>query len=178
MITPLLEAALEYQKRGFSVIPCRPDKKPYVSWTEFQKRRAAKEEINQWWHKHPEAMIGIVTGEISGLFVVDCDTPEGYESVNALIPDSTTFPIVRTQRGGWHLYCLFPKDSNLTIGAGVMPGVDFRGEGGYVIAPPSRGEKGAYTWQEGLSLDEVEPVPVPGALLSALYNNINNSFKS
>lgn len=172
-----LQAALNYAGRGFSVIPVRPEKKPFISWTDYQKRRATPEEIRAWAAKYPGAMIGIVTGEISDIFVVDCDTEAGFEAVQKLIPDSLSIPIARTPRGGWHLYFRWMKDGKLTIGAGIMPGVDFRGEGGYIIAPPSiNGGGSAYVWQEGLSLEEVEPPPLPGALLSALYNNINNSF--
>jgi hypothetical protein len=165
-----LQAALDYAGRGFSVIPCRPDKKPFISWTDYQKRRATGEEIREWWGKWPGAMIGIVCGEISGLFVVDCDTEAGYEAIQKLIPDSLIVPIARTPRGGWHLWFIYPMGSKITIGAGVMPGVDIRGEGGFVVAPPSiNGDGKGYTWQEGLSLGEVEPAPLPSALLSALY---------
>jgi hypothetical protein len=185
MNSNLLQAALDYQKRGFSVIPVKPDidpienkvmKKPYISWSEFQKRKATQDEIRAWWQKWPRAMIGIVTGEISNLFCVDSDSEAAYQKTQELIPDSLIVPIAKTPRG-WHLYFLFPKDSKLTIAAGVLPGVDYRGEGGYIIAPPSVNDFGqAYAWMPGLSLDDVEPTPTPSALLSALYNNINNSL--
>jgi hypothetical protein len=174
-----LEAALAYaEKFNFSVIPVRPDdKKPYIKWTEHQKRRATIDEIKAWWKQWPGAMIGIVTGEISGIFVVDCDTAAGYEAVQKLIPDNLLFPVARTPRGGWHLYFKWLSEYKLTIGAGVLPGVDIRGEGGYIIAAPSKkAEGGRYTWVEGLAIGEVEMLPVPDALLSALYNNINNSL--
>jgi len=172
MQNDFLQTALDYAKRGFSVIPCRPDrKKPFIAWTPYQKRRATTEEIRQWWAKWPTALIGIVTGEISGILVIDCDTAEGYEAIQRLLPDALLLPIVRTPRGGWHLYFLFPNDYKLTVGAGIMPGVDFRGEGGYVIAPPSVNAEGkVYTWQKGLSLGDVEPPSMPCALLSALNN--------
>ena len=172
-----LQAALRYREMGISVIPCRPDKKPFIQWTEFQKRLPTPEEIKAWWQKWPSAMVAIVTGELSGLCAVDCDTPAGYEAVQKLLPDSFLTPIARTPRGGWHLYFIFPKGCKLTIGAGVMPGVDFRGEGGYVIAPPSvNGTGGAYSWADGLSLGEVRPGAMVSALLRALtYKNKNDS---
>ena len=114
-----------------------------------------------------------MTGGISGLLVIDCDTPEGYESIQELLPDSLIVPTVRTPRGGWHLYFLFPKDCKLTVGAGIMPGVDFRGQGGFVIAPPSvNGTGQGYTWEDDLSLDKVAPNTPPDALI----NKINNSI--
>jgi len=177
-VTPLLQAALDYQKRGFSVIPVRPDKKPHIAWTEFQQRRATPDEIKRWWSKWPKAMIGVVTGGISGLLVVDCDTPEGFEKIQEMLPDSLIMPLTRTPRGGQHLYFSFPDDCKPTIGAGVIPGVDFRGEGGYIIAPPSaNGEGKNYEWQ--ISLDEVALPDMPSSLLNLLLqSSLNNSYRS
>jgi len=171
MLKPL-EAALSYAGRGFSVIPVRPDKKPFIPWTDYQKRRATADEIRTWFSKHPDAMIGIVTGEISGILVIDCDTPEGYEAIQKHLPEGLLFPIARTPRGGWHLWFIYPVGSRITIGTGIMPGVDYRGEGGFIIAPPSvNGNGKGYTWQEGLALGDIGPAALPGALLSVLLNN-------
>lgn len=169
-----LAAALQYaEKFNFSVIPIRPEnKQPYIKWTDHQKRRATAEEIRQWWSKWPKAMIGIVTGEISGIFVVDCDTAAGYESVQKLIPDNLLFPLERTPRGGWHLFFKWLKDYQLTTGAKVLPGVDFRSDGGCIIVAPSINADGKrYESVEGLAIGEVEMPPAPDALLSALNNN-------
>ncbi len=164
-----MEAALSYAGRGFSVIPCRPDKKPYLPWTEYQKRRATTEEIRAWFEKWPDAMVAIVTGEISGIFVIDCDTEAGFEAVQKLLPDSLLVPVARTPRGGWHLYFRWLQDYKLTIGAGVLPGVDYRNDGGFIIAPPSVNADGRrYAWQEGLPLDDIELPSMPGALQSSL----------
>lgn len=171
----LLNAALAYAGRGFSVLPCRPDKKPYIPWVEFQKRRATDQEIRTWWGKWPGAMVAVVTGEISGIFVIDCDTPEGFEAIQRLLPDAIILPIARTPRGGWHLWFIFPVGSRITVGTGLVPGVDFRGEGGYIIAPPSvNGEGKSYSWMPGLSLDEVEATAVPESLYKyiSLYMHI------
>jgi hypothetical protein len=156
MPNDLLRTALQYAERGFSIIPIKPDidpeknkalKKPYLfSWIEYQKRRATPDEIRQWWQKWPKAMIGIVTGEISGVFVIDCDTKEGYEAIQNLLPDSLITPIARSPRG-WHLYFHYTKDCKLTNQTRIIPGVDSRGDGGYIVAPPSRNDNGeAYAW--------------------------------
>ncbi|MBP7766581.1 MAG: bifunctional DNA primase/polymerase [Syntrophaceae bacterium] len=174
-MTDFYHAAMDNTRRGFSIIPVRPDKKPYIQWAEYQKRKPTEEEIKHWSVKWPKAMIGIVTGEISNLFVVDCDTLEGFEAVQQLLPDSLVTPIVRTPRGGWHIYFLYP--GNLTIAAGIMPGVDIRGEGGYIIAPPSINAEGkAYAWQEGLSIDNVPLAPLPCELTRAINNNSTNKY--
>ncbi len=76
------EAALDLLcKREFSVIPLRPhDKKPMLpSWAEYQRRLPSEEEVDLWWTQWPDANIGIVTGAISGLVVVDVDGAEGLK---------------------------------------------------------------------------------------------------
>jgi hypothetical protein len=161
----LLPAALNYASSGFSVIPVQQNKKPCIAWQEYQTRRSTADEIREWWGEWPSAMIGIVTGEISGVLVIDCDTQEGYHEVEKLLPDALILPIARTPRGGWHLWFIYPVGSKITVGTGIVPGVDFRGEGGYIIAPPSVNAKGkGYTWQEGLALGEVGLATVPEPL--------------
>jgi hypothetical protein len=174
----LTNAALNYAaKNNFSVIPLQKNKKPFFQWSDYQRGKATAEEIKSWWGKWPHAMIGIVTGQISGLFVVDCDSQEGFDAVQELLPDSLDIPTARTPRGGWHFYFQYPTDSSLTVQAGIMPGVDIRGEGGYIIAAPSMNGNGkGYEWLDGLSLSEITPPPVPNALLSAFNNIINNSI--
>ncbi len=171
-------AALRYaEKYGFSVIPVMPNKKPFLPWAEFQTRRASSDEIRKWWCQWPGAMIGVVTGEISGIFVVDCDTREGYEAIQNFIPETLLLPIVRTPRGGWHIYFRWLCEYKLTCASGVMPGVDYRGGGGYIIAAPSRNAEGkAYVWQDGLSIDDVELPSMPSALQSALSKE-NEHYK-
>ena len=84
----MIKFALDYvNKWGFSVIPLLPNKKPFATllpkdergrptWKPFQTRRATDKEIRKWWTDEPKALIGIVTGKISGLAVIDVDTKE------------------------------------------------------------------------------------------------------
>ena len=166
-----LQAALHYCDKGFSVIPIRPDKKPFIQWQDFQKRRATDEEIRAWWTKWPMANVGIVTGEISGIFVIDCDNEEAYNKIQELLPDSFITCIAKTPRG-YHLYLIYPKGQNISNATSIIPGVDIRGEGGYIIAPPSVNVEGkVYMWLPGMSIDEVAPTTIPDAIL------INTSIK-
>lgn len=169
----LLNQALEYERNNnLSIIPIQKNKKPFFNWAEFQRRKATAEEIRQWLSKWPNAMIGIVTGQISGLSVIDCDTEQAFQSVQELLPDTLEIPTARTPKG-WHLY--FKYESGLNTKASAMPSVDIRSEGGYIIAPPSvNGNGKGYEWLKGLSLNECPAPPVPSAFLNALYNNINN----
>lgn len=172
--------AREYRDRhGFSVIPVKPDKKPFISWAEFQKRKPTDDEIEEWCSKYPKAMIGIVTGSISGIVVIDCDTEDGFNAVRNLLPQDFILPTARTPRGGWHLYFDQPENGEeITIGTNLLSGVDFRGNGGFVIAPPSMNDsRMKYEWMEGMSLNEIAPASMPDALYNKLitYKGVTSS---
>lgn len=119
--------ALEAIKKGTSVIPVGKDKIPLIPWKDYQQKIATEEEVVLWWNSWPEANVGIVTGKISNLTVVDVERGG----------DKTIFPqtlTVKTGGGGWHLYYKYFPISNK---ARVFPLTDIRGEGGYVVAPTS-----------------------------------------
>ena len=122
----LLESALQYREKfNFSVLPIKPDKKPFIKWEPFQKRLPTKEEIVKWWTQWPNAMIGIVTGQISGVVVLDIDRQEALTELSKYFP-SCQVPTAKTPRGGWHFY-FKPPEKPISNNAGAIPGVDFRG---------------------------------------------------
>jgi len=172
MKNEILGMALKYQKKGFSVIPIRPGKKkPLIKWEKFQAERARPNQIREWWKQWPQANVAIVTGAISGVDVVDIDTPKGLDAVNELVPDSMVTPIARSQKGGWHHY--HEHQEGVGNANRFLTDTDLRGDGGYIIAPPSIGETGrSYSWLPGLSIEEVSPCPMP----KPLYNKINTSL--
>jgi len=159
-----LEAALKYQEAGRSVIPVQQNKKPFVKWEKYQTERATLDLIKEWWRKWPEANVAMVTGGISGLNVVDIDSKEGMAKLEELLPDNLVTPTARTPRGGWHFY--FRNKNGLGNSVGFIEDCDFRGEGGYIIAPPSKG----YKWIENLSINEVSPAELPEAIDINKYN--------
>jgi archaellum biogenesis ATPase FlaH len=137
-MSSLIQKAKGYVKKdGLSVIPVGKDKRPLISWKEFQERYASEEEIDEWFRKFPDAQIGIVTGKISNLTVVDIE--KGGDA--SFLPQDTF--IVKTGGGGWHYYYKFAE--GIQNKARIRELVDIRGEGGYVVAPPSETEKGPYT---------------------------------
>jgi hypothetical protein len=172
----IVDDALDYQRRGFSVIPLQDNKRPFFKWEPFQERRATEKEIRKWWREYPTAMIGIVCGAISGIVVVDIDDVAVKDQVKAMLPPELVapqlaLPIAKTPRGGWHLYFAHPGG---TIGnaTGFIKGVDFRGDGGYVVAPPSvTGSGGAYVWWEGCSIGRVNPPGLPETFKKSLLHN-------
>ena len=133
----MLKVALRYANHyKFSVIPVDKDKKPLIEWKAYQEEIASDAVIKAWFKKWPKANIGIVTGKISNVCVVDIDTPEGEEAFNAIAPDTLVTPMAHTPKGGKHYYFRcdgkYPKNN-----ARSLEGCDFRGEGGYVVAWPS-----------------------------------------
>lgn len=137
-------AAVEYMQRGWSVIPIHPrTKRPLVKWVEFQTRLPTLEEIQEWWRAYPTAGVAIVTGQLSRLVVVDFDGPEALAKTSEW-PETYR---VDTPKGA-HLYYTIGNERAPTGVANFGPGIDSRGEGGYVIAPPTvRADSGAYVHQ-------------------------------
>lgn len=159
----ILEAAIRYQELGFSVIPVDDKKHPLIKWEPYQKQRASKVEIEMWFKKWPNMNIGIVTGPISKLLVVDTDTVSAITRVDEAVPESLLVPCQRTPKGGKHFF--FEHKEGFVNRARVSEGIDVRTTGGYVvIAPSSNGKGSGWRWMEGLSLLEVQPPPIPNAI--------------
>jgi hypothetical protein len=168
MSDTIKQAALRYCDKGFSVIPLRPnDKRPLIPWEPYQAKAADAEQIKAWWGKHPHANIGLVTGPVSGVDVVDVDSKEGQDALDTFLPDTLTTPIARTQSGGRHYY--FKYRPGLMNRTKVITGCDLRTKGGYVVVPPSKGTNGhRYAWRDSLALMNIEPAPMPDMLFNIL----------
>jgi len=140
----VLHLAKEYiYKFGYSVIPVGRDKKPVIDWKEYQTRYPTDEELEVWF-SDGKNNIAIVTGPISGIAVLDIDGKEGEESIkqNKLYLPPT--PCVKTGKG-YHYY--FKYQDGVRNFTRRYPGIDLRGEGGYVLAPPSIHPSGMrYEW--------------------------------
>ena len=108
----LQESALELQRQGFSIIPLRPNsKEPLIQWAKYQTNRASEEQVREWWTMQPDANIGVVTGEVSGLVVVDIDSQEGHQTLEMAGIDLKDYitPSARTGRG-MHYYFQDPDN--------------------------------------------------------------------
>jgi hypothetical protein len=175
MDNQMLKAALYYRSLGWSVIPLAEGTKippKGFSPIPYREKLASEGEIKSWWSGHPDYNIGIVTGKLSNLFVVDIDTDEGKKNIYDLIPEDIATPKTSTPRGGQHLYFKYPINHNLTIGAGNIPGSDFRGEGGYVVAPPSKDSTGkVYSWDVSPNSTKMSNADLPVVYIKALINN-------
>ena len=166
MKNELLDWAIKYKEMEFSVIPIIPgQKKPLIKWESFQTIKADKNTIISWWTSNPRANIGIVTGQISNLFVVDLDKyKEQYDDELAMqfFSDSLLTPSVTTPQGGEHLYFLYPNDFKASGRADEELAIDYRAEGNYIIAPPSINSNGKpYQWSNSIFDTPLAPVPNP-----------------
>jgi len=132
--------------------------------------------IRSWWEKHPHANPAIAGG--NGLAILDIDPDRGgWESLAKLeqeigsLPDSWT---VRTGSGGQHLYFSVPADMRIRNRTDWRPGLDIRGAGGYVIAPPSSHVLGGYAW---LKLTGDRPPEASADLLACLKSKSSSVGK-
>lgn len=175
------EAALFYLRRGWSVLPISPvSKKPLLDWHDFQQRKPTEQEIDTWWRKYPAAGVGIITGKVSGLVVLDVDPDKGADP-NYIYRTYPASIIARTGGGGGHFYYQYPEGQYVpnTVGKkdGKPTGYDLRAEGGYVVAPPSLHPSGRrYEWLE----TGKKPLPVPPKLLEMVLPkpNLNGATAS
>ncbi len=182
-----LAYALAYARRGWRVFPLASFDGKACSCGDAHCSSAGKHprtkqgvkdattdeaQIRAWWTRWPTANIGIATGmapgATSGLYVIDVDSHKGA-APDVLAPyDPRTLLATlraRTGSGGYHLYLKTDRPLPNTCDR-LGQFVDTRGEGGYVVAPPSRNRQGKYTW------DNQNPVLViPTAVIAALYSS-------
>ncbi len=173
----LLAAALGYATLGLRVFPCRPRSKLPATLDGFKSATTDPAQLREWWARWPTANVAIATGAASGIAVLDVDPRhDGIASLETLkrkhsgIPKG---PQALTGSGGQHLYFAFPEEGGIRNSAGVLgDGLDVRGEGGYVVAPPSIHESGnPYTWRRGVDVG----FPDPGALFTDVVKRRNGS---
>src|SRR5215213_9907646 len=154
--------AAEYRRRGWSPIPIKErSKEPnLLELRPYLTRKATKEELNAWrW-----SGVGIVTGPVSGVLVLDVDGTEGEDELQKYGHPVT--PMVRTANGGLHLYFKHPEQ-HVRTGIRVAPGLDVKASGGYVVAPPSLGPNGRpYEWI--VSPEEADLAEPPRWLMNLL----------
>lgn len=167
----MLNDAIQYRKRGWSVVPaCWPKdgkcgcgrghndagKQPLVSWKEYQERLPTLEEITEWWTRWPSANIACITGAISGIAVVDLEH-EGLIEAQRLGLHSG---LISLTGKGRHLIFKHPgEDVCNKVALRKIKGLDIRGDGGYIILPPSLHQSGKrYRWATGIT-SHLPPFP-------------------
>jgi hypothetical protein len=143
------------------VFPCNGDKEPIVA-TGFKAATHERAQVLALFDQPGAVMIGVPMGEATGMIAIDVDVKNGARGREWLTENEHALPSTRThktQSGGLHLIFLMPAGVTIRNSAGrVAPGVDVRGEGGYIIMPPSPGYVVA---------DPTEPAEMPIWLVKA-----------
>ncbi|SFS16566.1 Bifunctional DNA primase/polymerase, N-terminal [Microbacterium sp. cf046] len=136
------DAAIRFATAGLPIFPCEPGGKRPLTGAGFLAATCDLKQITAWWRRSPRANIGMPTGQTSGIDVVDVDIkPEGSgfpmlrSAVSAGLLDGE-IARVRTPSGGLHIY--FPVNTSpQRCWQAARSHIDFRGDGGYVVVPPS-----------------------------------------
>lgn len=193
-----LDAALSYARGGFAVLPlhsalgdsCSCGR---VSCSSVGKHprtpRGVKDattnqaKITGWYEKWPDANLGIATGQISGVVVLDIDVGIGKDgplSLEHLKAEYGELPeTVRSETGGGGFHLFFRwTGQNIGSRTSLRPGIDFRGDGGYVVVPPSVHVSGqSYVWEASSSLDRSKLADVPKWLLNIVRGPSQNGSR-
>lgn len=143
------EQAAEYVDSGWSVLPVRPEeKRPFMTnWLQYTKTRAPKAMVESWFTNLAGAGVGVVTGKISNMVVLDVehDCPFPIEDLLRKYP---TQMIAKSGGGGWHLFYQYPvNQSRVSNRVRIFEGADLRADGGFIVLPPTMHPSGnRYEW--------------------------------
>jgi Bifunctional DNA primase/polymerase, N-terminal len=185
---PNLKAALRYAKRGWKVLPLwprdgdecgcgdskcdNPGKHPIgrLAPNGFKSATTDEKEIRRWFRKYPDAGIGIATGEVSGIVVLDIDVKNGKDGSTSLVPLLAQYDLLpetktaATPSGGTHRYFKYAKGIGCSTDK-LGPGLDVKGDRGFIVAPPSHG---LYKW---IIREHVAELPKPRIKLLRSLND-------
>ncbi len=156
------EWAKQYLNHYWPAIPLgqKPDlswKQALVPWQSYENMLPTEADIASWWNQWPFARVGIITGKISKLVVVDIDPRHGGNPNELDLPPTL---IASTGGGGWHYYYRYPEHMRIKSQSDIKKGVDIRAEGGLVVAPPSEHISGKkYEWQDEFDPSMIAPCP-------------------
>ena len=147
MVNEIYEMVLKYRKHGWSIFPVNSDKKPLVEWKKYQTEFASDEQLEEWFNVKNPPNIGVATGEISNLTVVDVEKGGKWEH----------YPVTLTSRTGGGGVHLFYRHGNVQNSTRIHPLTDIRGNGGCIVLPPSLHHSGAkYEW---IRKEDEQPFP-------------------
>lgn len=144
-----MEYVDDYINLGWSVLPVKPEeKRPYMTnWLQYTKTRASKAMVDNWFNNLSGAGVGLVTGRISNIIVLDvesyCPTP-----IEEILKKYPTQLISKTGSGGYHLFYQYPINvPRVSNRVRIFEGADLRADGGFIVLPPTRHPNGnQYAW--------------------------------
>lgn len=141
--------ASEYVDNGWSVLPVKPEeKRPYMTnWLQYTRTRATKHTVENWFRSLSNAGIGVVTGKVSNMVVLDIESDCPYP-IEDLLRKYPTQMYSRTGSGGYHLFYQYPTNvSRVANRVGIFERADLRADGGFIVLPPTIHPSGSrYEW--------------------------------
>lgn len=143
------ELATEYVDSGWSILPVRPDeKRPYMTnWLQYTKTRATRSMVDGWFCNLSGAGVGVVTGRVSNMVVLDVENDCPYP-ISDLLKKYPTQMVSRTGSGGYHLFYQYPTSViSVSNRVRIFDGADLRADGGFIVLPPTMHACGnRYEW--------------------------------
>ena len=161
----------QYLKYGYSLIPVDKEKRPCVYWKKYQYKRATVNDILKWHIQFNTLNIGIVTGYISQLAVIDIDDLSLLPALGKTLPEIKETTRVKTNRG-YHYY--FHLNGNRVKSTSTLFGkrLELKSNGSYIIAPPSIIKNHRYTYEVPLS----RMLPIPEKLVQKSDDKITEKY--
>jgi replicative DNA helicase len=175
MAVSTLDYVTFYSQQQWRIFPCKAkDKTPLVKWAD--EATTDMFQIAEWWSKYPDANVGLATGRRSGVFALDVDAGHGgKETLAAHIAKFGPFPPTPTSNtggGGHHYLFIYPPNVEIRNSAGRLgQGLDVRGEGGYIVLPPSLHPSGKYyEWDKQNAPSKIKLAQAPDWLIHLLID--------
>ena len=167
----MIRTALALAARGFHIFPCRPrDKRPATA-NGLKDATTDPDIIRVWWTQQPDSNVAIATGPASGIFVVDVDGLDAEAGLRQLEAEHGALPAtveVITARGR-HIYFRWPQEPVRNSAGKIGTHIDVRGDGDYVLCPPSIHPSGRrYSW----SVDSANYIAEAPGWLVAKQNGV------
>ncbi len=183
--TPL-EWALFYASKGWAVFPCDNEKRPMTEHG-FKNATTDPEKVTEYFTRYPNANIGIATGKVSGLFLLDIDIKKGNigdQSLRELEDEYGKLPHTVSEitwSGGQHFFFKYPECGMPNVPF-IRPGIEIKGDGGYAIVAPSKykGEcgEGDYCWEVSSSPEDTELAEAPEWLLKITLDILSDKIST
>src|SRR5262249_35638808 len=174
------DAALQLAQKGLAVFPCQPRGKEPASDAGLHAATTDVERINRWWRAFPDLNIGVATGTASGIFVLDIDGENGGGSLLKLNSGHAAVPPRVEAIAGKvrHAFIRIGKYKICNSVGQIGIGLDIRGDGGYVIAPPSIHPSGRpYAWSVDTARDFADAPDWLIAMVAAAKGGNNKAGK-
>lgn len=176
-ISSVLDSIVDYLNFGFSIVPQLPGKKqPCVRWKQYQQQRPHLADILDWYRRWPDAGVAVILGGVSNLFCIDVDGREAHAALVHQLGKTLRAPRVISGSGKpkrYHLFFQWPGFKTKSKSTPWHPNLEFRGDRGIVVLPPSMHKSGhRYRWAEGRSLNNLRLRQLPAKIIAALKEGL------